>query len=251
MFNFHGIQRGVGKQTFVKSDAVLSNQVLEGRKNFYTHNQNQVLAMSNNNFPMDLDLSWFPAAAETYQISPNIQDYLIVDVPAVTIDVPNRNLQAFPFEEVSYFDPKHGKQIYGTFVGKPSCKDHENDVQEDMNRAKGVIFGSILQYVPEYGLWKIRLLQGYDRTKDARLTQEIEAKIRKYYSMGALVRVFLCPICGTIETKTKKCPCIKGNVQAAPIVNGFLKYSLCCDIVYIENSSVIEPADVSAEGLLF
>jgi len=68
--------------------------------------------------------NWLKGAAETYNLSPDIKDYLIFEIPAVTIDIPNRNMHCFPYEEISYFDPRFGKFIYETFVGKPSFVDH-------------------------------------------------------------------------------------------------------------------------------
>ena len=56
-----------------------------------------------------VDFSWLPAAAETYNISADPNDLVICDVPLVTVDVPNRNCQAFPYEEVSYFEKE---QLY-------------------------------------------------------------------------------------------------------------------------------------------
>src|SRR5271163_363783 len=56
----------------------------------------------------ELDYSWLPMASETYQISPNIQDYIFVAVPIISCQIPNRNLQAFDFMEVSSWDVNQG-----------------------------------------------------------------------------------------------------------------------------------------------
>jgi len=239
------------KKTFVKSDVCIAYQTLEGKKESYTSGvkgtdtYKQVLAFANHQYK-DIDISWLPAAAETYQISADIRDYVITDVPAVTVDIPNRNLQAFPFEEISYFDRQFGKMIYKTFIGKPSCKDHDNDTDENPDRAKGVIFHSSLQYIPEYGIYKIRLLQGWDRTKDEKLCHDILSGKRPYYSMGALASSFLCPICGQIKNSQRPCPCsAQGNGSE---YMGHLQYSLCIGVNFIENSNVEEPADFAAEG---
>lgn len=237
-------------KTFVRGDVTESNQVIESCKNSYTceGGTRKVLATANNNFPMDIDVSWLKAASQTYEISPDINDYLVVDVMAVSIPIPNRNTQAFPFEEISYFDYAYGMMIYQTFIGKPSCADHANQVDENPNLAKGVIFASVLQYVPRYHIYKIRLLQGFDRTKDTSLCKAIETGKRKYYSMGSLVSCFVDSITGEIEGQpgslTLKYP--RGSV-----INNHLLYSLCVGACFIENSSVGEPADPSAEGIIF
>jgi hypothetical protein len=71
-----------------------------------------------------IDYSWLKGASETYQISANIEDYIIQEVPIVTVDFPNRNLHSFSFDEVSYFDPRFGQFVYRTFIGKPTYVDH-------------------------------------------------------------------------------------------------------------------------------
>jgi len=71
-----------------------------------------------------IDYSWLKGASETYQISSDINDFVITEVPIVTIGYPNRNLHCFPFSEASYFDPRFGTFVYKTFVGKPAFADH-------------------------------------------------------------------------------------------------------------------------------
>jgi len=232
------------------ADSVESYQVIE-TGNSYTYNDNKdgpkrVIAASNNNYTHDLDISWLASASEAYDISPDINDYVLVDVPAVTIDVPNKNWQAFPYEEVTFFDMYQAKQVYQTFVGKPSCQEHDNKVADDTNRAKGVIFGATLQYIPTYDIYKIRLLQGFDRTKDPKLANEILTKKRNSYSMGSYVQVFICPICGAPQQKKNSCP--HGKVGAGNMYNNHLYFSLCLGVVFFENSSVAHPADYFADG---
>jgi hypothetical protein len=72
----------------------------------------------------NIDYSWLKGASETYQISPDIKDYILSEVPIVSCDFPNRNLHSFPMSEVSYFDPRFGQFVYKTFTGKPTYADH-------------------------------------------------------------------------------------------------------------------------------
>jgi hypothetical protein len=188
-----------------------------------------------------IDISWLPAAAETYKISSDPKDYILVDVPLVTVDIPNRNLQAFPYEEVSYFDPLYGQCVYQTFLRKPTHIDHDN---KDPKKAKGVNFDVSLKFVPAYNVWKICVLSGFDRTKDPKLVEDILSKKRSTYSMGALVESFLCAVCGAIDTNVKRCDCgPKGT-----IVKGQLVFQACCGTNFIENSNVGDPADISASS---
>jgi len=225
----------------------------------------------------NIDVSWLPAAAETYNISADPDDYILVDVPIVTCDLSNRNGQAFSREECAYYDPLHGKQTYKTFVGKSTFMDHDN--QEPL-KSKGVIFDAAMEYVREYDVWKIRILAGYDRTKDPQLVQQISSCKRPGFSMGALGNYFVCSWCGATDTNVN--PCLhqdvqRGNgrgslwsassdrrvhandAQSAYIVDGMatasaieaasdirLIYQLVCGVNFFECSSVADPADTTA-----
>jgi hypothetical protein len=230
---------------FVTSSVIVKEKPIEihnCRADVVT-SQSKLLIASTSPFKRDIDVSWLAAASESYQISPDIKDYIVVDVPIVSVDVPNRNLQSFDFSEVSYYDPLYGMPVYQTFKGKPSCADHQN---KDPYKAKGVILDATMQYVPQYKVWKIRILQAFDRTKDTTLTGQILSGERRGYSMGALVSNFVCSVCGAIETQ--HAPCSHFKTGKGSIYNGRLVYQVCCGVVYIECSSVSEPADNSAES---
>jgi len=187
-----------------------------------------------------LDYSWLKGASETYQISADIKDYILTEVPIVTVNYPNRNLHAFPFDEVTYFDPRFGQFIYKTFVGKPTFADHQNKVFTD---AKGVHFDSSLRYFPGWDIWKIYVLLGYDRTKDSALARQIEKGQRRSYSMGSWVSYFINSITGQLSNGAQPLKYPKGTVYKSK-----LSYDLCSGCEYFETSSVIGPADVSAES---
>lgn len=65
-----------------------------------------------------LDISWLQAASEAYDISPNIQDYVFAEMPGCQADLPNRNLDNFPYYELVKFRPILGQMTYRSFVGK-------------------------------------------------------------------------------------------------------------------------------------
>lgn len=188
----------------------------------------------------DISYSWLKGASETYQISPDIRDYILTEVPIVTVDIPNRNLHCFPKDEVSYFDPRFGNYIYNTFIGKPTYADHNNKVYTE---AKGVHFDSSIRRVPNWNVYKIYVLLGYDRTKDAALARQIERGQRRSYSMGAWVSYFINSITAQISNATQAARYPKGSVH-----NGVLSYDNCSGVEYFETSSVEGPADVSAES---
>lgn len=187
-----------------------------------------------------IDYSWLAGAAETYRLSPDIKDYLITEVPIVTVTIPNRNLHCFPYDEVTYFDPRFGKFVYQTFTGKPTYADHNN---KNFVEAKGVHFDASMRKVPGWNIWKIYVLLGYDRTKDSALVRRIEKGERRGYSMGAWVSFFISSITGQIANSSQT---LKHPVGSS--VNGVLSYLNCSGVEFFETSSVGAPADISAES---
>jgi hypothetical protein len=187
-----------------------------------------------------INYSWLKGAAETYKLSDKIEDFCITEVPIVTIGIPNRNLHCFPFDEISYFDPRFGNFVYKTFVGKPTYADHNN---KNPAEAKGVHFDSSIRKVPGWNIWKIYVLLGYDRTKDAGLVKAIERGQRRSYSMGAWVSYFINSVTGQISNASQAVKYPKGTVH-----QGVLSYDICSGCEYFETSSVEGPADVSAES---
>jgi len=232
----------------VHGSVVPAAHTVEANKRSYQYSKGQGVTASalkgsevSGNFKRDIDVSWLQAAASTYNISGDINDYVIVDIPSVTIDIPNRNLQAFPYEEVSFFDNMQGSLVYQTFVGRPTHIDHQNS---NPLEAKGVHFDSTLQFVPAYNVWKIRTLAGFDRTKDPKLADDIMTGRRNGYSMGALVQNFVCSNCGQVEVIKKPCRCMA--MGKGSIVDGRLVYQLCAGVQFFEQSSVEDPADPTA-----
>ena len=235
--------------TPVYGSAVSGLKRIEGRSLTVESYQGRKIVANTNIQPSKrqyVDIDWLPAAAESYHISADISDYVIVPVPIVTSDVPNRNLQAFPNGEITYFDPIHGTFVYNTFKGKPTHIDHRN---EDPTQAKGVIFSSYYTYVPRYRTGKIITLCGFDRSKDRRLANSIISGERDSYSMGAFVTTFVCSICHTPYSKEgpKACPHqLDPQAPTAQVINGKLNYMNCRSVCFFETSSVGSPADISA-----
>lgn len=180
----------------------------------------------------EVDYSWLPLCSDTYEISPDIQDYIFVQVPIITADVPNRNLQAFPFLEITSWDVNQGCPVYKTFIGKPTYTNHKNNTIPHL--AKGVHFDSTLEFVPKYGLYKINVLLGFDKKKDPGLCEAIvNNKGVTGYSMGAMVETFLDTHSGKFiglnDPEYKK---HKGTLSK----DGILRYLCCVGATYFETS---------------
>lgn len=238
----------LNKSTIVTGEIIHSNLVNELHKNIKHKNKNNTY-ISVAGVEKNLDTSWLQFAKETYKISEDLNDYVIVDVPIVTANVPNRNLHCFPLEELTYFDPLLGKLVYETFIGSATFMDHNNEVSKD---AKGVILDSSMKYNTAFDLWQVWVLLGFDRSKDSVLTEDILTKRRTAYSMGALVDLFKCSSCGTpysygdLNEKTHSCLSNPGKGNVDP--NNVLIYENCIGTNFFETSSVIDPADINAEG---
>lgn len=207
---------------------------------------NKRLVISASHFDANIDISWLKPASATFGVSDDPRDYVLIEVPGVTIDIPNRNSQAFPLEEVTYYDNLLHRVVYQTFTGSMTAMNHDN---KDPLKARGVIFDSALRYVPEYDVWKIVTLTGWCRQKDPWLAEQIATGKRNLFSLGALVSTFVCSYCGNIETDTQKCRCMREFGKGA-VLNGHLIYQVCTGANFIEMSSVDDPADVTAEGKL-
>lgn len=72
-----------------------------------------------------LDLSWLVFAAPVYHISPNIDDYVLVNTIITISDLPNRNGIAFPLRELVGFDePPRNKLAYEGWRFAPCFEEH-------------------------------------------------------------------------------------------------------------------------------
>lgn len=138
--------------------------------------------------------SWLPFAAEQYNISRDMRDYVIVPVIILPSDIPNRNMVAFPFLELSKFNVSAGMITYMTWKGKPTFLEHAN---RDPQQARGVVFDVTMRSMSRSnGISKVIALCGFDRSKDPELVDMIINGQREYYSMGALIGLYSCSVCG-------------------------------------------------------
>ena len=175
-----------------------------------------------------VETKWIKSCAEAYRISDDISDYIIVPVPIVTVGIPNRNLQAFPLEEVTAWNTDAGRITYQTFIGKPLFKDHKNDNPKE---AKGVILDSVMKYIPSYDLWKIIILTAWCRNKDPEVANHILKDPKSEYSMGSMVKKF-------IEYPTGKI--VKPDARRGYInENGELVYHMMASSTFFETSLIL------------
>lgn len=143
-------------------------------------------------------VTWLPFAAKKYQVSPNIEDYVISVTPICPADLPNRNGYGFPLHELTDFiPPPVARQAYKAWAGCPMHYEHDN---EDFRKAIGIVLDSSLTKVKGYGngaLWKVMGLSAVDKTKEPDIAHAVATKAIQTYSMGCDASEISCSYCGT------------------------------------------------------
>ena len=188
---------------------------------------------------------WIPFAAEKYNISKDIKDYVITSVVIMPSDLPNRNGVAFPHTELSSWCPDAGQIMYNTWTGKPTFVEHNN---KDHTQAKGVILSSA--YKPMKGfkgdLWKVVCLAAFDRTRDPILCNDMLNNSVNNFSMGAYCSDYRCSITGNLFSKGQAENYTQLKKPSFQIVQGKLAYLDAIDPLGFELSYVKHPAFASA-----
>lgn len=177
--------RNPGGPSFVRGAVASSDRVVEAFRCRHDRLNRKLALAGESLLRSDIDVGWLPAAAETYAVSSDPRDYVLVDIPIVTVDVPNRNLQAFPYEEVSYFDPLYGRMVYQSFDRKP-CLTGDTLVSTD----KGVL--PLDQLSHENSAWVA--------------TRTGKARIKKWWPSGHKTVVTMTTRSGTQLTGTRDHP---------------------------------------------
>lgn len=196
-----------------------------------------------------LDVSWLPHCSSAYRISPRIADYVLTEIPIVTADVPNRNMDCFSMDSLVAWNDEVGRIAYATFIGKPAHKDHDNQVPE---RAKGVIFDARLVTSAVRKDSRVHILVGWDRTKDRQLVEAIVSGKRPGHSMGCMVGYTECnhPGCGASDPMGKiRCAHLREGMGKGQIINGILTFEQLRRLCFAESSSVPDPAMWGADQL--
>lgn len=150
--------------------------------------------------------TWLPYAAKVYEISPKIEDYILVTTPICPSDLPNRNGIGFPLTELVKFQPPPiSRQTYKAWAGCPVHYEHKNEIHED---AYGVILDARMQPIMGYGsgrLWKVMGLLAIEKYKYPEIARRVLEGDVNTYSMGAFVDYFTCSYCATEMSKHAGC----------------------------------------------
>jgi hypothetical protein len=154
---------------------------------------------------------------------------------AITADVPNKNGDLFPEEEII--------KSYKTFIGVGVYKDHDAN---SVNKAVGKILWA--DYIPE-GKY-VELIGCIDKKLDPDLARRVQTGIIDSCSMGCVVKEAECSICHNVARNPNQL-CrhmhptygIKGSLDA----NGNIVYEINRGIQFTELSLVTSPADNTAK----
>lgn len=187
--------------------------------------------------------TWLPFAAKTYNISPNIDDYILVVAPICPSDIPNRNGIAFPLRELTTFQPPPiNRMSYKAWTGCPMHLEHANQVHTD---AYGVVLDASLHKISGYGdgkLWKVMGLFAIDKTKYPEMADKIARGEINTYSMGAYVDYFTCSYCDSKVGEHSHCE----HVRDQTVINWkeYRDYDSSRHIAFL-NAHGISPIEVS------
>ena len=199
--------------------------------------------------------TWLPKMAETYILSPRIEDYAIVCAPICPADLPNRNGIGFPLAELTKFRPAPMNRIvYKAWTGCPIHLEHDN---EDYTKAHGCVLDTSLSPVSRYGdgkIFKVMGLYAIEKLKYPEIAMEVISGKIDTYSMGALADSFRCSYCDTPITQFTHCHHIdpRAGVDFTPVTdwNGqkHIAFRNAYDLTPFELSIVRDPAWTTAQS---
>lgn len=143
---------------------------------------------------IDDTISYLPYFAEKYNISADMRDYVLSPVSIFLSGIPNKKGHCFTYNELTSADTVHGCLKYKTWERKPLF---ENHVNKDISISRGIILSASMQRATHLrgDLYKVILLQAYDRRTYPKLANQILSGECYSYSMGATCKDFKCSVC--------------------------------------------------------
>lgn len=167
-----------------------------------------------------------------------MDDYLFCRVRACSADVPNKNGDTFPYDEL--------KATYHTFINKGVYCDHQTDSVNDM---RGRIFDAVFKENEDQA-W-VELLIGIDKTWTD-LCNKVKTGQITDVSMGCYVKEGICSVCGncckgeTDEYGEVIDMCDHVRLYKNQYFEGELVHEECSGVEFIEISLVTDGADPQA-----
>jgi len=210
--------------------------------------------------------------ADTYKISRDPSNYLLIPARANSVGRLNANLDGWTWEETIGFRPQYGCKTYATYNSKPHFVDHQAGRYEV---ARGLVLDSHLNMdneasrevqeetfksigmVPTKDVF-VETIIAMDQTKDPMLAEAYKNGSINTFSMGADVESTTCNICDNVAATTFQfCSHIREKYakREYKMADGSMRLAgeLCNGTVFQELSVVSDPADITAtiqDGLL-
>lgn len=181
---------------------------------------------------------WLGKAAEVYNLSKNINDYILVPVPSMITGIPNTNGDSVGLKDLTAFNMEQGQLAYKTWTGKPMYVEHQHKPEW----IRGIILDTYLRPIPNHpNHYKLVKLAALDRTRDAPLIQRVIDKELNTYSMGMYFTSYTCSICGHKAGRGIGKPCAHTKPQRPTyqMPDGRLCYRVCHDITGFELSLLV------------
>lgn len=177
---------------------------------------------------------WLPRAAEYHGLSKNINDYILVAVPAMVTRMPNTNGDSVDLKEFLRWNAGQKQMAYKTWEGAPMYVEHQHKPEW----VRGLILGTYMRPTPFKGIQKLVMLGALDRTRDQVRCARVLKRELNTYSMGMMYSQYICSVCGHVAGKGVGSPCSHTR-PAKPtyqLMDGRLAYRRCQNITGFELS---------------
>ena len=177
---------------------------------------------------------WLPRAAAYHGLSKDINDYILVPVPAMITDIPNTNGDSVSLSEFLRWNPDQKQMAYKTWEGAPMYVEHQHKPEW----VRGLILGTYMRPTPFEGVQKLVMLAAMDRTRDPVRVGRVLKRELNTYSMGMFYSAYKCSICSHQAGKGIGSPCshTRPRKPTYKLLDGRLAYRRCENITGFELS---------------
>lgn len=197
---------------------------------------------------LDIDF-WLPQAAKVFEVSPKLEDYVVVPNVAFWTGVSNTNGDSVRAVDTIAYRATDGMCMYETFRGKGSYWNHENNTVPEL--ASGLIFDSYLRPVENIpNVLKVVLLVGFCRQKNPELAKQILNRQITSYSVGMTYDGYEISTTGDVIQDQNQARFAITRPNQPPFLdrNGEMVFRYLINPRGLECSAVPTPAFASAVG---